>query len=85
LIKEPLNLAELKKIAALVGGPEELVAPKRRAEAAGKTGEALFKWLAEDGAHLRRPIVLVGGKATLGFNAVAQTALAKLLSGRASA
>jgi len=79
LIKEPLTAAELRAIAALVGGPAELVAPKRRAEAEGLSGEKLIAWLAADGGRVRRPIVVVGKKATLGFNAAAQEQLAKLV------
>jgi arsenate reductase-like glutaredoxin family protein len=63
-----------------VGGPKELVAPKRRAEAEKLDGEKLIAWLAEDGGRLRRPIVVLGGKkATLGFHAAAQEQLKKAL------
>lgn len=58
-----------------MGGAQELVAPKRRAEAAGLEGEALIDWLAADGARIRRPIVVAGKKITLGFNAAAQEEL----------
>ena len=67
LIKEPLTLAELSALAKKAGGPEQLVAPKRRAEAAGLGGKALLSWLAEDGARVRRPIIEAGGTLTLGF------------------
>jgi arsenate reductase-like glutaredoxin family protein len=77
LIKEPLTADEIRKLAARVGGPGELVAPKRRAEAAGLTGEKLIAWLAADGARLRRPIVVAGKAVTLGFNAAAQEQLKK--------
>ncbi len=33
LIKEPLTVEELRPLARQAGGPRELVAPKRRAEA----------------------------------------------------
>lgn len=79
LLKAPLSLEELKALSKLTGGPEELVAPKRRKEAEGLSGDALLRWLAEDGGRVRRPIVVVGEAATLGFNASAQAALAKLL------
>jgi arsenate reductase-like glutaredoxin family protein len=62
-----------------VGGPKELVAPKRRAEAEGLDGEKLIAWLASDGAHIRRPIVVAGKKVTLGFNAAAQDELKNAL------
>ena len=79
LIKEPLTIAELKKIAAKVGDAKALVAPKRRAEAEGLAGEALYRWLAEDGARVRRPIVISGANVTLGFAGDAREVLEKLL------
>ena len=59
-----------------MGDAKELVAPKRRAEAEGLSGEKLIAWLAADGGRMRRPIVVVGKKITLGFNAAAQQQLA---------
>ena len=79
LIKEPLDAAELKELARKVGGPQALVAPKRRAEAAGLDGDALIAWLAADGQRLRRPIVVAGKKVTLGFDAAARAELASAL------
>ena len=79
LIREPLTAAELRALAKKAGGAEQLVAPKRRAEAAGKSGEALIAWLAEDGGHVRRPIIEAGGKLTLGFAEDARRALAEVL------
>ena len=69
LIKEPLTEAELKALAAKVGDVRALVAPKRRAEAENIPDGKLAAWLAEDGGRVRRPIVSVGGKVTLGFAA----------------
>ena len=79
LIKQPLSAAELKALAKKAGGPEQLVAPKRRAEAEGLSGDKLIAWLAEDGARVRRPIIEVGGKVLLGFAADAREALEGLL------
>lgn len=79
LIKEPLNAAELRALAKKAGGAEQLVAPKRRAEAEGLSGDKLIAWLAEDGGRVRRPIIEVGGELTLGFAADAQEKLSKLL------
>jgi len=79
LIKEPLSAAELRALAKKAGGAELLVAPKRRSEAEGLSGEKLIAWLAEDGARVRRPIIEVGGEVTLGFAADAQEKLASLL------
>jgi arsenate reductase-like glutaredoxin family protein len=79
LIKEPLNAAELRALAKKAGGAEQLVAPKRRAEAEGLSGEKLIAWLAEDGGRVRRPIIEVGGGVTLGFAADAQEKLTRLL------
>lgn len=72
-------MAELRALAAKVGGVENLVAPKRRSQAEGLAGEALLTWLAEDGARVRRPIIEVDGKVTLGFAADAQQTLRTLL------
>jgi arsenate reductase-like glutaredoxin family protein len=79
LIKEPLTAAEIAELAKTVGDAQELVAPKRRAEAEGLKGKALIDWLAADGGRLRRPIVVKNGKVTLGFAADARDALEKLL------
>jgi arsenate reductase-like glutaredoxin family protein len=67
LIKEPLTADEIRKLAKQVGDLSALVAPKRRAEAEGLSGEKLVAWLAADGGRLRRPIIVAGGKITLGF------------------
>jgi|SRR6266850_8261609 len=81
LIKQPLTAAELRALAKKAGGVDQLVAPKRRAEADGLSlsGEKLIAWLAEDGARVRRPIIEVEGELTLGFAADAQEKLGKLL------
>ena len=67
LVKEPLTAAELRTLAKRAGGPEHLVAPKRRGEAEGLSGEKLIAWLAEDGGRVRRPIIDTGTALTLGF------------------
>ncbi len=79
LIKQPLTAAELRALAKKAGGVEQLVAPKRRAEAEGLAGEKLIAWLAQDGARVRRPLIEIGGELTLGFAADAQEKLGKLL------
>jgi arsenate reductase-like glutaredoxin family protein len=79
LIKEPLTADELRVLASRVGGAEHLVAPKRRAEAEGLNGEKLLKWLAEDGARVRRPIVVAGKTITLEFTDSAREELVKAL------
>jgi arsenate reductase-like glutaredoxin family protein len=79
LIKDPLSRAEIVALVELVGDASALIAPKRRAEAEGLTGKPLLEWLAADGGHVRRPIVVIGKRVTLGFNAEAQAALAKLV------
>lgn len=75
LLKEKLTRAEIEALAKRVGDAQLLVAPKRRAEAEGLSGAKLYDWLAADGGNLRRPIVIVDGKITLGFNAAAQAEL----------
>ena len=76
LIKQPLTLAEIEKLAKRVGGARELVAPKRKKEAEEVSDEALPAWLAEDGGRMRRPIVDTGKRVTLGFAADARKAVA---------
>jgi arsenate reductase-like glutaredoxin family protein len=51
------------------------VAPKRRAEAEELDGERLLAWLAEDGARVRRPIIVFGSELALGFAADAREKL----------
>ena len=75
LIREPLTEPEIRALAPKVGGLENLVAPKRRKEAAGLTGDKLVKWLAADGGRIRRPIIVRGGKVLLGFAKDTQEAL----------
>src|SRR5438105_13274413 len=79
VIKEPLSVDELRRLASRVGGVDELVAPKRRAEAEGLHGDKLLRWLAEDGARVRRPIVVTGRKVTLGFADAARKELEEAL------
>lgn len=79
LIKQPLTAAELRELAGRVGGAEQLVAPKRRAEAAGIAGEDLIAWLAADGGRVRRPILVTPRGVALGFAADAQAKLPTLL------
>jgi arsenate reductase-like glutaredoxin family protein len=78
LIKQPLTAVELKKLAKRAGGAENLVAPKRKAEAEGLTGEKLIAWLAADGGRVRRPIIDLGGEELyLGFATSTQEKLKK--------
>ena len=79
LIKQPLTGTEIRALAKKAGGVELLVAPKRRAEAEGLSGQKLIAWLAEDGARVRRPIIELGGELTLGLAADAQEKLERLL------
>jgi len=79
LIKQPLSAAELKQLAKRAGGAEKLVAPKRKTEAEGLSGERLIAWLAEDGGRVRRPIVDVDGDVFLGFAAATRADLEKKL------
>src|SRR5215470_7571050 len=75
ILREPLSVEELRRLASRAGGVDELVAPKRRAEAEGLSGEKLLRWLAADGARVRRPIVVTGAKVTLGFSESAKEEL----------
>src|SRR3989442_12637523 len=78
LMKQPLTADELRALAKKAGGAEQLIAPKRRAEAEGLSGEELIAWLAEDGARVRRPIIEAGGEVRLGFAGGAQGELQAL-------
>lgn len=78
LIKEPLTVEELRALAKQAGGPRELVAPKRRAEAEAVPDGKLLEWLAADGGRVRRPIVVVGKTLALGFAADARAQLEKV-------
>ena len=74
LVKEPLTEAELRSLAKkIAGGMRELVAPKRRAEAEAIADADLPAWLAADGGRLRRPIIDVRGKVSLGFTTAEKT------------
>jgi arsenate reductase-like glutaredoxin family protein len=80
LVKQPLTAAELKALAKRAGGAENLVAPKRRAEAEGLSGDKLIAWLAEDGGRVRRPIIDLGaGTLFLGFTAQVREQLEDVL------
>ncbi len=79
LIKEPLTVEELRPLARQAGGPRELVAPKRRAEAEAIPDGELLAWLAADGARVRRPIVVVGKTLVLGFTADSRAQLEEAL------
>src|SRR2546421_11579337 len=80
LIKQPLSAAELRALAKKAGGAEQLVAPKRRAEAEGLSAEKLIAWLAEDGARGRRPIIAPGVRPTRRLAPEQQTKLQALLA-----
>jgi arsenate reductase-like glutaredoxin family protein len=79
LVKEPLTTNEIEALARKVGGVENLVAPKRRAEAEGLSGKKLVAWLAADGGRIRRPIIVTPNGTTVGFAADAKERLAELL------
>ncbi len=79
LVKEPLTATEIEALAEKVGGVENLVAPKRRAEAEGLGGKKLVAWLAADGGRIRRPIIVTPKGTTVGFAADAKERLADLL------
>ena len=72
LVKQPLTVAELRKLAGKVGGARELVAPKKREEAAAVPDDALLEWLAADGKRMRRPIIESGARTTVGFSTAIQ-------------
>lgn len=70
---------ELRDLAKQVGSAKDLVAPKKRGEAGDLDGEKLLAWLAEDGARVRRPIIVVGKAVTLGYKEDAMKALVSKL------
>jgi len=71
-VKQPLAAPELERLAKKAGSARELVAPKKKAEAADVPDGELIAWLAADGKRLRRPILERGPKLTLGFSAAIQ-------------
>src|SRR5205814_8060768 len=82
IIKEPLSVDELRRLASRVGGVDELVAPKRRAGAGGLHGETLLRWRAAGGARLRRPRVATGAGVPRAVSESARQRLDALLSSR---
>ena len=73
LVKQPLSVAELERLAKrAAGGLRDLVAPKRRKEAEAVSDEDLAAWMAEDGGRVRRPIIDTGKHLMLGFAADAR-------------
>jgi len=64
--RRPLSVEELRRLASRVGGWTSW-SPQAPRRGEGLQGEKLLRWLAEDGARVRRPIVVTGRKVTLGF------------------
>jgi arsenate reductase len=72
---EPLNRAEVEKLARMVGGPESLFSKRaikyrelRLAERALSNDE-LIRLMTEEYTFIKRPIIVLGDKAVSGFNA----------------
>ena len=68
-MKEPLSEAEINALAKRLGGIREMVAPKRRAEAAEVPDAKLAAWLAASPNFVRRPLIDTGKSLEAGFTA----------------
>jgi len=79
VVKEPLSESEIRALAKRAGTMAELVAPRKRDDAAGMSDAKLAAWLAGDGGRLRRPIVVTAKGVILGFAAGERERLEKLL------
>ena len=80
-MKKPLSEAEIRALAARLGGVRELIAPKRKAELGGMGEEELVRHLAATPNHVRRPLIDTGRQLLAGFTADVRAALDKELSG----
>ncbi|WP_326522524.1 ArsC/Spx/MgsR family protein [Archangium lipolyticum] len=78
-MKKPLSEAEVRTLAAKLGGVKELIAPKRKAELGGMGEEELVKHLAANPNHVRRPLIDTGKRLLAGFTAEVRAALEKEL------
>jgi arsenate reductase-like glutaredoxin family protein len=67
LLKQPLTETELRDLAKAVGGIRNLVAPRRRAETEAIPDDALYRFLAENPTHVRRPIIVTEKGVIAGF------------------
>lgn len=67
LIKQPLSEAELAALAKKLGGPRELIAPKKAKELAGLADGEVIPHLAKNPGHVRRPLFDLGKTALGGF------------------
>ncbi len=67
LVNEPLSEAELSALAKKLGGPRELIAPKRAKELADLADSEVIPHLAKNPGHVRRPLFDLGRTALGGF------------------
>ncbi len=79
LVKKPLSEAEVRALAARMGGVRELIAPKRKAELEGMGEEELVCHLAANPNHVRRPLIDTGSRVLGGFTAQVRAVLEKEL------
>jgi arsenate reductase len=79
LVKKPLSEAEVRALAARMGGVRELIAPKRKGELGTLGEEELVKHLAANPNHVRRPLIDTGSQLLGGFTAEVRAALEKHL------
>jgi len=77
LVKKPLSEAEVRALAAKLGGVKELIAPKRKAELGAMGEEELVRHLAANPNHVRRPLIDTGSRLLAGFTAEVRAALEK--------
>ena len=79
LVKQPLSEAEVRALAARMGGVRELIAPKRKAELGALGEEELVRHLAANPNHVRRPLIDTGRQLLGGFTAQVRAMLDKEL------
>jgi arsenate reductase len=79
LVKKPLSEAEVRALAAKLGGVHQLIAPKKKGELGGMGEEELVKHLAANPNHVRRPLFDTGSQVLGGFTAETRAALEKHL------
>ncbi|REG28848.1 arsenate reductase [Archangium gephyra] len=79
MVKQPLSEAEVRALAARMGGVRGLIAPKRKGELEALGDEELVKHLAENPNHVRRPLIDTGSQVLGGFTAEVRAALEKQL------
>jgi len=80
-MKAPPSAAELAQLAKKMGGPRQLIAPKKVAELASKADAEIIPFLAENPNYVRRPLFDTGSTAFGGFTEDSRAKLEALKRG----